>query len=130
MFQQPSLELIDRLDQVSNQLGVLKRHFQSYIRIIERTIEPPTATIASLNNSQVITKASQESINGEIGSMPIVTEQSSLLGVSLSSAARVRFERLKDMIDLYALSEVKDYLHQKDSLQQMVCLHPHDSGCR
>jgi len=117
MFKQPSLELIDRLDQVSNQLGVLKRHYNSYIRIIERTIEPPATTIASLSNSQIVTKSSQASLSD---SKPLVTEQASLLGVSLSSAARVRFERLKDMINLYALSEVKDYLHQKDSLTQMV----------
>lgn len=44
----------------------------------------------------------------------------SLLGVSMGSAAKVRFERLRDMISLYALSEVSEYLGQKENLVQMV----------
>lgn len=54
------------------------------------------------------------------GGVGMVIEAESLLGVGISSAARVRFERLRDMIALYALSECKDYLRQKESLVQMV----------
>lgn len=50
---------------------------------------------------------------------PIIPEADSLLGVSLSSAAKVRFERLKDRIMLYALSEIEECLAQKDSLVMM-----------
>jgi hypothetical protein len=50
---------------------------------------------------------------------PMVPEADSLLGVSLSSAAKVRFERLKDRILLYALSEIDECLAQKDSLVMM-----------
>ena len=42
-----------------------------------------------------------------------------MLGVSLSSPARVRFKRLRDLIELYALSEVEEYLKQKESLVSM-----------
>jgi Mg2+ and Co2+ transporter CorA len=50
---------------------------------------------------------------------PMIPEADSLLGVSLSSAAKVRFERLKDRILLYALSEIEECLAQKDSLVMM-----------
>jgi hypothetical protein len=43
-----------------------------------------------------------------------------MLGVSLSSPARVRFIRLKDLIDLYALNEIEEYLKQKESLVSLV----------
>lgn len=121
MFKQPQLHHIDRLDQVGAQLGVLKRHYQSYLRIIDRVVEPPTATLASLSNSQIMSKEDITSHGTETpAQIPVITESETLLGVSLSAAARVRFERLKDMIGLYALSEVKDYLAQKESLVQMV----------
>lgn len=42
-------------------------------------------------------------------------------GVSLSSAATVRFERLRDRIKLYALSEIQECLDEKDSLVFLVC---------
>lgn len=121
MFRNPGLEHIDRLDQIGNQLGVLKRHYESYIRVIDRVIEPPSATPASLNSSQILRTTSDESFGKDQMAMVAnpITEANSLLGTSLSSASRVRFERLKDLIYLYALSEVKDYLVQKDGLVQM-----------
>lgn len=42
------------------------------------------------------------------------------MGVSLSSAARVRFKRLRDLIELYALNEVEEYVKQKEGLVAMV----------
>jgi len=119
MFEQPKLSHIDHLDQIGIQLGVLKRHYKSYIRIIDRVIEPPTATLASLDSSQILRDSSEGTIEANKDKLPLITEADSLLGMSLSSAARVRFERLKDLIYLYALSEVKDYIEQKDSLTQM-----------
>ena len=81
------------------------------------SLEPQTASAASLHNSQVVTSSSQASLDTV---RPVVTEKQSLLGVSLSSAARVRFKRLRDVIDLYALSEVEEYINQKESLVAMV----------
>lgn len=45
---------------------------------------------------------------------------SQLIGVSLSSAARVRFERLKQNVSLYAISEIEECLRLKESLVMMV----------
>ncbi|KAK4923899.1 hypothetical protein LTR28_012455, partial [Elasticomyces elasticus] len=117
MFRKPELQHIDRLDQISCQLGVLKRLYASYERIINRVLEQQTATPASLANSKVVSEASRESLRDPTD--PKLTEAESMLGVSLSSAARVRFERLKDLINLYAVSEIQEYLHQKDSLVTM-----------
>ena len=119
MFELPKLCHIDRLDRIGKELGLLKRHYQSYNRIIDRLLEPQTATAASLQNSRIITEASQTSLDTV---RPIITEKQSMLGVSLSSAARARFKRLRDMIDLYALSEVEEYIKQKDSLVAMVSI--------
>ncbi|KAK5003744.1 hypothetical protein LTR28_009792, partial [Elasticomyces elasticus] len=117
MFRKPELQHIDRLDQISCQLGVLKRLYASYERIINRVLEQRTATPASLANSKVVSEASRESLRDATD--PKLTEAEGMLGVSLSSAARVRFERLKDLINLYAVSEIQEYLHQKDSLVAM-----------
>lgn len=129
MFQQPTLAHIDRLDSIGKELGVLRRHYESYNRIIDRLIEPQPPTLASLQNSQVVGSSDRSSeaddnislntIRAGPGGI-IMREKDSLLGVSLSSAARVRFKRLRDLIDLYALSEVEEYLKQKESLVAMA----------
>jgi Mg2+ and Co2+ transporter CorA len=116
MFQSPKLCHIDRLDSIGKELGVLKRHYSSYNRIIDRLLEPPSATSASLQNSLVMSEDSHTSLDTI---RPIVPEKESLLGISLSSAARMRLKRLHDLIDLYALSEVEEYIKQKDSLVSM-----------
>ncbi|KAK4560343.1 hypothetical protein LTR86_005539 [Recurvomyces mirabilis] len=117
MFKSPKLCHIDRLDCIGKELGVLKRHYLSYNRIIDRLLEPQVATPASLQGSHFISETSELSSLSTV--RPMVTEKESLLGVSFTSAARSRFRRLKDLIDLYALSEVDEYLKQKDSLVTM-----------
>lgn len=121
MFTSPKLCHIDRLDSLGKELGVLKRHYASYNRIIDRLLEHQSASTASLQNSQIVaetdmTATSQTSLDTV---RPIVAERDSMLGVSLSTASRVRFKRLRDLIDLYALSEVEEYIKQKDSLVTM-----------
>ncbi|KAI6858707.1 hypothetical protein KC338_g7611 [Hortaea werneckii] len=117
MMLSPQLSHIDRLDGIGRELGVLKRHYQSYTRIVDRLLEPRPATAASLENSRI---ASSETSQAPLDTVrPLITERESMLGVSLSSAARVRFKRFKDQIDLYALSEVDDYMKQKESLISM-----------
>ena len=116
MFIAPKLCHIDRLDGVGRELGVLRRHYQGYTRIIDRLLEPRKVTSASLQNSHVVSEASQLSL---LTVRPVVLERDSMLGVSLSSATIARFRRLKDLIELYALSEVDEYLKQKDSLVAM-----------
>lgn len=113
MFQSPQLRHIHRLDSIGKELGVLKRHYSSYIRIIDRLLELQVATAASLHGSCVVSEASQISLETI---RPVAVEKDSMPGVPFTSAARVRFRRLKDLIDLYALSEVEEYIKQKDSL--------------
>lgn len=119
MFDCPQLCHIDRLDRIDCELGVLRRHYESYLRIIDRVIQPQEASPASLQGSHITSKGSQASFDTVIRA-PKMTEDDTMLGVSMSSAARVRFERLKDLITLYALSEVEEYLKQKESLVAMV----------
>ncbi|KAF2209374.1 hypothetical protein CERZMDRAFT_122177 [Cercospora zeae-maydis SCOH1-5] len=118
MFEQPTLEHIDRLDTIGKELGVLRRHYDSYIRIIDRLLEPPGPTMASLQNSQVVGSDDSASVStiGARTNGVVVHEKESMLGISLSSAARIRFRRFRDQIDLYALKEVEEYSKQKESL--------------
>lgn len=123
MFTAPRLHHIDRLDRIAKELGVLKRHFHGYNRMIERLLEPQGATAASLQNSRLVIDGRSRTSLDTVRPVAVITEQESMLGVSISSAARVRFKRLKDLIDLYALSEVEEYLKQKESLVAMVKFH-------
>ena len=120
MLVKASLTHVDQLHHIGCQLSILKRVYQSYELIIERVLKKQEATLASLKNSHILSTAeSLASSLPAIGS-PQIPEADSLLGVALSSAARVRFERLKDRILLYALSEIQECIDQKDSLVMMV----------
>ena len=117
MLTKAELAHVDRLHHIGRQLGVLKRLYQSYELIIDRVLEKPEATLASLKNSRVISGIN--SMEASVSITPNQMPEAQLLGVSLSSAARVRFERLRHRIRLYALSEVQECLDQKDSLVMM-----------
>lgn len=121
MLVRANLEHVDQLHHIGCQLAVLKRVYQSYELIIERVLKKQEATLASLKNSHIVS-----GVDSLASSLPVVSpsgpqipEADSLLGVSLSSAARARFERLKDRIMLYALSEIQECIDQKDSLVMM-----------
>lgn len=92
MFLRPSVPLVEDLHQVGQQLAVLKRMYESYSVIIDRLLENQ-----SLHSSDTPSNDPR-------------------LGVRLSRAALVRFERLKDRIQLLALSEVQSCLDEKESL--------------
>lgn len=121
MLVRANLKHVDQLHHIGCQLSVLKRVYLAYELIIERVLKKQEATLASLKNSHIVSGmeslASSMPINA---SGPQIPEADSLLGVSLSSAARARFERLKDRIKLYALSEIQECIDQKDSLVMMV----------
>lgn len=110
----PELKHIDRLHRLGCQLGVMKRLYQSYELLIDRILEKQEASLASLKNSNIV---SPQSLSSSHVHLP---DPDTLLGVALSSAARVRFARLKNNIRLYALSEIQDCLDQKDALVMMV----------
>lgn len=120
MLEKASLTHVDQLHHIGCQLSTLKRVYQSYELIIERVLKKQEATLASLKNSHVMSgRDSLASSLPQVGS-PLPLDADGLLGVPLSSAARVRFERLKDRIILYALSEIQECIDQKESLVMMV----------
>ncbi len=118
-----NLNHVDQLHHIGRQLALLKRVYKSYEFIIERVLKKQEVTLASLKNSRIMSDShsldSSTHHGGAHTSTPMIPESDSLLGVSLSSAARVRFERLKDRIILYALSEIQECLDQKESLVMM-----------
>ena len=118
MLVKANLTHVDQLHHIGCQLSILKRVYQSYELIIERVLKKQEATLASLKNSHILSAVDSLASSMPIGS-PQIHEADSLLGVSLSSAARVRFERLRDRIILYALSEIEECIDQKDSLVMM-----------
>lgn len=120
MFQKPQLGHINRLDQVGSELNVLKRHYKSYIRIIDRITELSSGTESNTLSSSQVTARMIEDDEGHLVMPPMHSTSTALIGVDPGPAAYVRFERLKDMITLYALSEVKDYLEKKQTLVDMV----------
>lgn len=122
MFHKPQLTHIDRLDQVGNELNLLKRHYKSYIRIIDRITELSSGTESNTLSSSQVTARMIEDDEGHLIMPAAQTGGTALIGVDPGPAAYVRFERLKDMIMLYALSEVKDYLEKKQTLVDMVRL--------
>lgn len=120
MLIKADLTHVDQLHHIGCQLAVLRRVYTSYSLLIERILERREVSIASLKNSRVISTAeSMISAHSADSPNPLLPELASSLGVSLSSAARVRFERLKDRITLYALSEIQECIDQKDSLVMM-----------
>ena len=131
MFLKPHVELIQQLHQYGRQLGVLKRMYQSYALIIERILDrqkPVNRSSAgdSGSNSSHIRQVVQES-NTTLqlrDESPAPNAESSAeiqkFGAPLSSAATVRFERLRDRINHYALSEIQECIDEKDSLVFLV----------
>jgi hypothetical protein len=117
MQSKADLSHINRLHHIGCQLSVLKRLYQSYDLLIDRLLEKRTVSMASLKNSNVI-QSGLQSLTSSHPALPKDEETS--LGVSLSSAAKVRFERLRHRLQLYAVSEITECLAQKDSLVMMV----------
>jgi hypothetical protein len=123
MLSKAELGHIDRLHHIGRQLAVLKQLYRGYDLLIDRLLEKREVTLASLKNSNVL----HSGIGSMTSSHGHVAESQSSLGVSLSSAAKVRFERMKHQIQLYALSEVEECLNEKESLVMMVSLSCLDS---
>lgn len=123
MFERAELNHIERLHGLGRQLAVLKRIYQSYDRIITRILERQNLVISQLHGA---TSAYPDTE----GDDPAVAMQASTgdirgrpyLGVALSAPTIVRFERLKDSINLYALSEIQACLDEKESLVFLVSL--------
>ena len=114
MSKKPEVKHVQNLHHIGQQLAVLKKIYQSYSLIIERILDRQKPV--DMSNS---THLLQEELSS---SKSLLTAQTQQFAVALSSAATVRFERLKDRINLYALSEIQDCLDEKDNLVFLVCL--------
>ena len=116
MFEHANLENVKRLNRIGRQLAVLKRLYQSYELIIDRILEkqkkPPLAS--GLHCSVPVAAEGERPEDEE------AFDDYDSLGIYLTSAARVRFERLRDRIRLYALSEIEECIDMKESMVTMV----------
>ncbi|MCJ1226031.1 hypothetical protein MMC12_002680 [Toensbergia leucococca] len=119
MFEKAQLGQINQLHDIGRQLAVLKRLYQSYALIIERVLERQKPVDASIMREHSL--SSGQDTQRPTGGQPPATKEFTVandrsLGVPLSPAAIVRFERLKDRIGLYALSEIQGCLEEKNSM--------------
>lgn len=126
----PNVKLVEDLHIIGRRLAVLKRMYQSYNLIIDRILENQKP----IDNSIERRPGSRARNGGQnLSGVPLttgeVTKDSDIhtdhgapqtLGVHLSQAVAVRFQRLRDRIDLYALNEIEDCLDEKESLVFMV----------
>lgn len=130
MMKRPNVELVGELHSIGRQLALLKRMYNSYNLIIDRILEKQKPIDNSIER-----RPSSKDMNGgqPLDGGPLVTREITAdprrlddsgapqtLGVRLSEAAAVRFQRLRDRIDLYALSEIQECLDEKESLVFMV----------
>lgn len=118
MMERAELAHIERLHAIGRHLSVLRRMYVSYEGLIDRLLEPRAPTLASLKNSVVA--SGEQSLDASRRDFDGPEEQA--IGVSLSSAARVRFERLKGSIRLYAVCEIEECEKVKEGLVMMVRL--------
>lgn len=127
MFERPHVELIQRLHQNGRQLAVLKRIYQSYELIISRILERQRPINSNSFGTVNQTVDRSPGFHYDDGTAHGPKDENHALetrtasdrqdfGVPLSASATVKFERLKDRIRLYALSEIQECLDEKDAL--------------
>ncbi|KAL9130597.1 MAG: hypothetical protein Q9217_001257 [Psora testacea] len=116
MFEKAQITRIQQLHQTGRQLAVLKRMYQSYAIIIERILsrqKPPSGNYLNAVPGQAQTQAH---IYPQSHGYQFGKQEDEGFGAPLTSKAVVKFERLKDRINLYALSEIQECLDEKESL--------------
>lgn len=114
MFSKPDVYHVEKLHHIGQQLNVLKKIYQSYALIIERILERQKPVDMS-SSTQLL----KEHIADDKSLLTAQT-RTRTYAVPLSSAAIVRFERLRDRIQLYALGEIQDCIDEKEALVFLV----------
>lgn len=106
MFEKPDVGRIERLHHIGRQLAVLKRMYESYAMIINHILDSqkPFSSLSASDMQPSTDPSFRQTI-----------------GVPLSSGAIMRFKRLKDRVNLLALSEIQDCLEAKEALVFLVC---------
>ena len=120
MFEKAHVTRIEQLHQTGRQLAVLKRMYQSYAIIIERILDRQKPRDSSCYGT----------LPGKVGTQAQLFPQGQghqqggqadpTFGAPLTTKAVVKFERLKDRINLFALSEIQECLDEKESLVSLV----------
>ena len=131
MFEVADLRNIDQLNHYGRQLAVLKRIYQSYDLIIRRLLElqrpselgTPTTNPTFDDDASAIVQSRGRAVESDVSDVVVDLDESSY-GVPLAKAAIVRFQRLKDRINLYALSEIQECLDEKETLVMLVSVSP------
>lgn len=133
MFDRANVDLVGSLHLIGRRLAVLKRIYQSYDLIINRVLQRQRTLREEARMRADATSALRNDPDDDPDYLSLqILQQSSMttmtatgeitLGVRLSAAAIVRFERLLDRIRLYALSEIDECLAEKESLVFLVGL--------
>ena len=117
MFQKADVELIKILHSVGRQVSTLKRMYQSIQLIIKRILELQE-TLDSQNAQAHQGDGQQTTAVTPKQSGETVTKNSSV-GVRLSAPAAARFQALTDRISLFGISQVDEYLEEKEALVYM-----------
>ena len=120
MFERAQLTRIEQLHQTGRQLAVLKRMYRSYALIIERILSRQRTPLDSNSNGMGGGSDSEVESNRPGSASQGSAKENTTFLAPLTSKAVVKFERLKDRINLYALSEIQECLDEKDSLVFLV----------
>lgn len=129
MFKSADVELIESLHSLGRQLTILKLMYQSYQLVVRRILTSRQTLISSarrgIGDSFRNDDSDQHSLDDQLR-LATAADDSTFLGNNiggagvLTASAVVRFERLLDRIQLYALAEVEECISEKESLVFMV----------
>lgn len=103
-----------QLHQTGRQLAVLRRMYESYALIIERILD--RQKLADKFRGHRV-QSPPQSPQANTSKNPIDAKPSL---APLTSKAKDKFERLKDRIELYALSEIEECQKEKEELTFLV----------
>ena len=121
MLESADLGHADQFHNLGRRLSTLKRLYEGYELLIERLLDQQKQIVVALADSS--SRNDEHTLRRAETSFSKIPNAEMPLGAKLTPATRVRFERLKDRIRLYALSEIQDCLDQKESLVKMVPAH-------
>jgi Mg2+ and Co2+ transporter CorA len=127
MIGSPNVDQVKTLHSLGRQLVVLKSIYRSYQAIIERVIQ--RVRVSAAQDTMDIVRRSENTMQRtmtapSVGEHTMESERNESVNlhesrVRLSPAAIVRFERLKDRIEICALTEVEECLKEKEAMVLM-----------
>ena len=122
MLVRADLSYINKLHDVGRELTVLKRIYQSYDQVIGHVLRGQKAVGTGEPRDFKSDSPPQAMESSEPGESSQTRGRKAQFGPTLATEAVNRFERLRDRIRIYALSEIQDCLDEKESMAFMVGL--------